>query len=116
MRINEIYTVFVAGQGGGKRRPILIVRTEEEEFYFLKVISKHTNKSEHIKQRYYPLQDWQEEGLKKQSYIDTDNLLNLLNDAVTTNYVGKLTAKDKIELARFIRNSWHEKRSKIRVY
>ncbi|MCC4414533.1 MazF family toxin-antitoxin system [Limosilactobacillus reuteri] len=104
MKINEIYTAFVAWQGGGKRRPILIVRTGEEEFYFLKVTSKYANKSEHIKQQYYPLQDWLEEGLKKQSYIDTGNLLNLPNDAVTTNYVGKLTAKDKLGLARFLEN------------
>lgn len=104
MKINEIYTAFVAWQSGGKRRPVLIVRTEEKEFYFFRVTSKYANKSEQIKHFYYPLQDWQEEGLKKQSYIDTVKLYNFSNDEVSLNYVGKLTTRDRIGLARFIEN------------
>ncbi|MCI1974397.1 MAG: MazF family toxin-antitoxin system [Limosilactobacillus sp.] len=104
MKINEIYTAFVTWQNGGKRRPILIIETENNEFYFLKVTSKYSNKSERIKKIYYPLQDWQNEGLKKQSYIDVGTVLNLSKKDVSLKYVGKLTIKDRKGLAKFIEN------------
>lgn len=104
MKINEIYTAYVAWQNGGKRRPILIIETEENNFSFLKVTSKYKNKSEKIKKLYYPLQDWRDEGLKKQSYIDTGALLSISRSEVSLNYVGRLTRKDKSGLTRFIEN------------
>lgn len=104
MRINEIYTAYVTWQNGGKRRPILIIETNEDDFSFLKITSKYKNKSEKIKSIYYPLQDWRDEGLRKQSYIDTGTLLNLSKSDVSLNYVGRLTQKDKIGLTRFIDN------------
>lgn len=107
MRINEIYTAYVTWQNGGKRRPILIIETNEDDFSFLKITSKYKNKSEKIKSIYYPLQDWRDEGLRKQSYIDTGTLLNLSKSDVSLNYVGRLTQKDKIGLTRFIDNLWH---------
>ena len=102
MKINEIYTAYVSWIKGGKRRPILIVETEEGAFSFFKVTSKYENKSEKIKKVYYPLQDWNSEGLYKQSYVDTGSLLRFYVKDVDLKYVGKLTTRDKRGLARFI--------------
>lgn len=106
MKINEIYTAFITWPGGGKRRPILIVRIDNDSFTFFKITSRYQNKSERIKAHYYPIQDWQSAGLAKQSYVDTINLLDLPNDSAALQYVGSLTRKDKIGLARFIQDQF----------
>lgn len=102
MKISEIYTAYVSWGTGGKRRPILIVETEEKAFSFLNVTTKYAQKSPKIKKLYYPLQDWDKEGLNRQSYIDTGNLLRLFTKDATLTYVGQLTTRDKLGLAKFI--------------
>lgn len=102
MRINEIYTAYISWAGGGKRRPILIMKTNDDSFSFFKITSKYQSKSDYIKAHYYPIQEWEKAGLNKQSYIDTLNLLDLPNNFVNLQYVGHLTRKDRIGLSRFI--------------
>ncbi|MBO0457062.1 type II toxin-antitoxin system PemK/MazF family toxin [Enterococcus hulanensis] len=106
MKSNEIVTVYVAfanGQGG-KRRPILVVEDKEERVAFFSITTKYEKKSEAIKNLYYPIRDWKEAGLHKQSWIDVGTLrgISRIRKDITFKKVGKLTTTDKKMLNDFI--------------
>lgn len=103
MRINSIYTAYISWNSGGKRRPVLIVEDEEKSVTVFKITSKYSGKSLKIKQKYYPIKNWQESGLKKASYIDTIKKVNLLKEDIDFKYIGKLTLEDKKGLTLFLK-------------
>ncbi|QDR73682.1 type II toxin-antitoxin system PemK/MazF family toxin (plasmid) [Limosilactobacillus reuteri] len=104
MKINEIYTAYVSWGTGGKRRPVLVIKSDEDFFEFYNITSKYNEKSRFIQRQYYPIKYWKESGLKKQSYVDVGRILNLPVEAVVLKFVGELTRDDKIGLANFISN------------
>lgn len=105
MQINEVYTAFVSWPGGGKRRPILILKNSRDILYVFKITSKYGTKSPKVKKQYYPIQDWRDAGLKKPSFIDV-GVVKRLNkrSEIKFKYVGKLTTNDIEGLALFIEN------------
>lgn len=104
MKINEIYTAYVSWNQGGKRRTVLIIREDDASVSVFKITSKYQTKSSNIRKYYCPIKEWKESGLVRQSYIDTITRLNLTKKDVRFNYVGKLSVRDRIDLAEFIEN------------
>lgn len=106
MRTNDVYTTYVSWGKSGKRRPVLIINSTSTDFTFYKITSQYAKKSKQIKRNYYPIKQWQTAGLKKQSYVDIGEKVNLLKETVRTDYIGSLTVEDRIGLANFIKNRY----------
>lgn len=102
MRINDVYTAFVAWHGGGKHRPILILKEDTSNIYFYRITTKYKNKSQAMKAIRYPIVDWQSIGLKRASYVVIDRPYQIAKGIISFKYVGHLTAKDIKGLKNFI--------------
>lgn len=102
MRINEIYTAYVSWGVSGKRRPVLVIEDRENNVFCYKITRKFSQKSEKIKRNYFPLKDWHQEGLVKQSYVDVGNIAKLSKEEIKFNFVGELSLRDIEALIRFI--------------
>ena len=86
-----------------KVRPALVIEVGRECVMVFKITSQYQHKSAQIKQLYYSIQNWQDAGLKKQSYVDTHKLYRLNKKLVFSKKpIGKLTALDRLGLFRFI--------------
>lgn len=86
-----------------KVRPALIIEVGRECVMVFKITSQYQHKSAQIKKLYYSIQNWQEAGLKMQSYVDTHKLYRLNKKLVFSRKpIGKLTALDRLGLFRFI--------------
>lgn len=104
MRINDIYTAYVSWGSGGKKRPILILKEDQNHIYFYRITTKYKNKSQAMKDIRYPIVDWQCVGLNEESYIVIDRPYQIERIFTNLNYVGHLTAKDIKGLKIFILN------------
>lgn len=103
MNINSVGFAFVTfGVGtNGKRRPVLITYVDDEIVKFLSITSKYASKSENIKKQYYPIEDWQEIGLSKESWIDICSIKEFERESFSIEYIGDLTTNDISGLAKF---------------
>lgn len=106
MKTNNIYTAYVSWGPDGERRPVLVVKDRQERVYCYKITSQYRNKSDQIKQNYFPLNDWRHEGLKVQSYVDIGCMVPLDKKRTRFYYVGELTLNDTRQLIEFIRNRY----------
>lgn len=105
MNPNDILTLYVAytSTKGGKRRPVLIVKTTSDTVFLYRITSKYKNKSSKIKNVYYPIGKWREAGLKKESYIDIGTLIEVEYSLLSnTKKIGTLIETDQNGLAEFI--------------
>lgn len=105
MKTNQIYTAYVSWNNGGKRRPVLIINDNGESVRIYSITTKYESKSKEIRKYYYKISGWQDVGLKKQSYVDTLNQIDLLKADIRFEYVGRLSIDDRIGLAEFIENN-----------
>lgn len=92
-----------------KIRPALVVEVKNKYVTLFKITSQYTNKYSKIKKLYYPIQEWQEAGLKKVSYVDTHRTYDVTKQAVFRRRpIGKLTTNDVMGLYNFIRQNRFE--------
>lgn len=56
---------------------------------------------------HYPLSDWQQEGLKKQSYVDVGEIVLLDKSKMIFHYVGELSLNDTRSLIEFIKQRYN---------
>ncbi|WEV37745.1 type II toxin-antitoxin system PemK/MazF family toxin [Lactobacillus sp. ESL0677] len=106
MQPMELYIANVPfdEQNGGKVRPALVLAVKKKYVIVFKITSQYQNKSSKIKKLYYPIKQWQEAGLKKQSYVDTHKNYEITKEAVFSRRpIGKLSSIDIIGLSKFIR-------------
>ncbi|RHW54272.1 type II toxin-antitoxin system PemK/MazF family toxin [Lactobacillus bombicola] len=91
---------------GSKDRPALVIKVDQERVMVFKVTSQYQDKLPQIKRLYCPIKDWQQAGLKKQSYVDIHRLYRLSKKWVFSHQpIGKLTAGDCLALFNFIKNA-----------
>ena len=71
MNKSDIATVYVAfiNSENGKRRPVYIIQENEKTIHFFSITSKYHNKSEIIKRQHVEIRDWEQAGLRKESWI-----------------------------------------------
>lgn len=112
MRINDVYTAYVAWNNGGKNRPILILKEDADNVYFYRITTKYKNKSRAMKAIRYPIVDWQKVGLNRKSYVVIDRPYQVKISLAEFNYVGRLTANDIEGLKNFITNYQNRQKSK----
>ena len=103
MNTFEIYIAFVSWGSGGKRRPVLVLDTNINSATVFKITTHYESKNEKIRERYFVIDDWQQAGLHKPSYIDTNNTITLPLSAVDEkNIVGILSKADEKRFVEFI--------------
>lgn len=106
MKINEIYTAYVAWNTGGKRRPVLVIRDEQNYVFCYKITSKYKNKSANIRRNYYKIINWSQSGLVQPSYVDIGQMVPLDKERIKFKLIGSLSLIDTNNLAKFIENRY----------
>ncbi|MCL1832161.1 MAG: hypothetical protein FWG45_04520 [Oscillospiraceae bacterium] len=99
----NIYIGYVSWNGGGKNRPVLIIRHDNKSADVLNITTKFDGKSEFIRSKYFKINDWQEAGLLRQSYVETIETVSLQISSIDTdNLIGRLTENDEQRLIEFL--------------
>jgi hypothetical protein len=107
MEFGEIRIAFVSWKGGGKSRPVLIIKRNGGIVFVYKITSQSENKSPAIRTGYFPIRDWGLSGLEKPSYVDTSQIIALKSSSLSRSpSIGALTRNDEGALIAFL-----EKRS-----
>ena len=103
---NQVIVLYLSyiGGTGGKRRPVLVVKSSSEVVRILAITSKFENKSPRIQKQYYQIKDWEKIGLTKTSWIDIKNVREFPSAHLRYQEIGKLTLQDIQGLADFIKN------------
>ena len=90
----NIHIAYVSWGDDGKRRPVLILSSNEKEVAVFQITSQYSGKSAVIQSQYVIISDWAQAGLDKQSYIDIGRIIDLPIATVQPNPIGKLSEKD----------------------
>ena len=103
MNIFDIFIAYVSWGDGGKRRPVLILSGDTENVTVFNITTHYESKSEAIRAKYFIINDWQQAGLDRQSYVDTNGTITLPSSSIDSkNPIGKLSAVDEMRLIEFI--------------
>jgi hypothetical protein len=86
-------------QPGGKERPVLYVREDQDSYYVYRLTSKYANKSPQIQKNYFEILDWQAAGLTKKSWVDRGRINKLPRATTKLRHIGELTSQDTRRLA-----------------
>ena len=99
----EIYIVYLSWGTGGKSRPVLVIISGNSSVAVYPITTQYSAKSKAVQANYFELQDWNQEGLSKKSYVDTGTLITLPPSALANKTpIGVLTANDKQRLLAFL--------------
>ena len=90
----DIYIAHVSWCGDGKRRPVLVLSSDEKNVAVFQITSQYDSKSKAIQSQYIVISDWAQAGLTKQSYIDIGRIIDLPIETVQATSIGKLSEKD----------------------
>ena len=103
MSIFDIYVAFVSWGSGGKRRPVLVLEEYADSAVVFNITAQYESKSEGIREKYFIINDWQQAGLDRQSYVDTNYTVTLPLTAVDSKKpIGRLSTTDEMRLIEFI--------------
>jgi len=103
MGVFDIFIAYVTWEGSGKLRPVLVIERQDAVLSVFNITTRYEEKSEVIRNKYFKINDWQQAGLDKPSYIDT-NIIRNLPKAVWDGKmpIGKLTEADKQRFLDFL--------------
>ena len=103
MNIFDIFIAYVSWGDGGKKRPVLILGQRTNSITVFNITTRYKEKSEDIRKKYFKINDWQQAGLDRESYIDTNDTITLpLSSVDLANPVGTLTESDVQRLVEFL--------------
>ena len=94
MKPYDLHIAYVSWGHDGKRRPVLVLSSDEKEVAVFQITSQYENKSEAIQAQYISIDDWAQAGLSKQSYIDIGRIIDLPIITVQPVPIGKLSEND----------------------
>jgi len=64
----EIFIAYVSWGNGGKKRPVLVLQTTEDNISVYTITTQYASKSEAVRAKFFKINDWKLSGLDKQSY------------------------------------------------
>ncbi|MQS76090.1 type II toxin-antitoxin system PemK/MazF family toxin [Companilactobacillus halodurans] len=97
-----LYVSFIDSDSG-KKRPILVVNSNEYSITFFSLTTKYEKKSNRIKKQYYKIKNWKKSGLLRQSYVDIGTLREIsLEENINFYKLGELCIDDIVGLNKFI--------------
>jgi mRNA-degrading endonuclease toxin of MazEF toxin-antitoxin module len=103
MNAFDIHIAFVSWGNEGKRRPVLVLEEYTDNAKVFSITTRYEEKSEAIRERYFEINDWQEAGLQKPSYIDTNSTVTLPLTAIDgSRSIGRLSDADESRLIEFV--------------
>jgi hypothetical protein len=103
MNFFDIYIAYVSWEGGGKRRPVLILEESGGSVIVFGITTRYEGKSEAVRAKYFTINDWQQAGIDRQSYVDTNNTVTLSITAIDgKNPIGRLSPADEARLIEFL--------------
>ena len=103
MKPFDIFIAYVSWGSGGKHRPVLIIGQLETVVLAFNITTQYDSKSETTRARYFKINDWQQAGLNKQSYVDTNTVRDLPSAIFDgKSEIGRLSATDEQRLIQFI--------------
>jgi hypothetical protein len=91
----DIYIAYVSWVTDGKRRPVVVYFKKGDRVAVFRITSQYQNKSDIVRSKYQMITDWQQAGLDKLSYIDTNAVINLPVTTIESSPIGKLSERDK---------------------
>ena len=101
MNIFDIFIAYVSWDNDGKKRPVLILEQTTSGITVFNITTQYESKSEAIRSKYFKIHDWQQAGLDRQSYIDTNDTITLPPSSVE-HPLGTLTEFDVERLIEFL--------------
>ena len=103
MEAFDIFIAYIEWADNGKTRPVLILEQQKDVIFVFNVTTQYGNKNEAIRSKYFKINDWRKAGLRKQSYVDTNNVRNLPPIALIGKPpIGKLSEADMQRLIEFL--------------
>ena len=90
----SLHIAYVSWDGDGKRRPVLVLSSDQKEVAVFQITSQYNNKSAVIQSQYIPIDDWAQAGLTKQSYIDIGRIIDLPISVIQPLPIGNLSKND----------------------
>jgi hypothetical protein len=103
MNIFDIFIAYISWGSEGKKRPVLILEQQSTVINVFNITTQYGNKSDLIRSKYFKINDWQEAGLDKQSYVDTNVVRGLPPSALAgKTAIGKLTESDVQKFLEFL--------------
>ena len=90
----NLHIAYVSWGDDGKRRPVLVLSSDEKEVAVFQITSQYDEKSAVIQRQYVVIEDWAQAGLAKKSYIDIGRIIDLPIATVHPTPIGKLTEND----------------------
>ena len=103
MDVFDIFIAYVAWEGNGKLRPVLVVERQDTILSVFNITTRYNEKSEAIRSKYFEISNWRQAGLDKPSYIDI-NIIRSLPKAAWNDKapIGRLTDADRRRLIEFL--------------
>ena len=99
----DICIAYISWDGGGKRRPVLLLEKADGYAEIFRITSQYEGKSETMQAQYFRIDDWRQAGLNKQSYVDTTASIEVPITLIVA-AIGKLTENDKQRLLKYLYN------------
>ena len=90
----DLHIAYISWGDDGKRRPVLVLSSDEKEVSVFQITSQYNDKSTVIQFQYVAIDDWAQAGLTKQSYIDIGRIIDLPVAVVNPTHIGKLSEND----------------------
>ena len=94
MKPYDLHIAYVSWGGDGKRRPVLVLSSDQKEVAVFPITSQFDNKSVVVQSQYIPIDDWAQAGLAKPSYIDIGRIIGLPIATVQPTPIGNLSKND----------------------
>ena len=99
----EIFITYISWGIDGKNRPVLVLMLKSDSAFIYPITTQYENKSKGIRERYFKINDLDQAGLAKQSYIDTGTLIKIKLSAIAKKKpIGRLSIADKQRLLEFL--------------
>jgi hypothetical protein len=98
----DIHVAYVTWGSDGKRRPVLVLSSNQREVAVFQITSQYGSKSTAIQSQYVAIDDWMQAGLSKQSYIDIGRIIDLPIATVQPAPIGRLSYNDLCKLLNAI--------------
>ena len=92
----EIYIAYAPWGSTGKVRPVLVRMQRDGAVFVYRITTQH-------KAKFFIINDWQQAGLDKLSYVDTGVRVKLSQSTFEDKApIGKLSDNDKMRLMQFL--------------
>ena len=90
----DLHIAYVSWGDDGKRRPVLVLSSDEKDVAVFQITTQYDEKSATIQLQYIAIEDWAQAGLTKQSYIDIGRIIDLPIAVVHHTPIGRLSEND----------------------